>query len=183
MEKILEKAWDNITNVGSGVLSGFERTVTSLFGSSNARQIKKFQTRVDAINQLESRYESMSNEELANQTELFKARLSNGETTNDLLTEAFAVCREGGKRFLQMRHYDVQMIGGMVLHGGNVAEMVTGEGKTLVATLPTYLNALECRGVHVITVNDYLARRDMEWMAPLYMGLGLTVDNLSLIHI
>ena len=179
MEKILEKAWDNITNVGSGVLSGFERTVTSLFGSSNARQIKKFQTRVDAINQLESRYESMSNEELANQTELFKARLSNGETTNDLLTEAFAVCREGGKRFLQMRHYDVQMIGGMVLHGGNVAEMVTGEGKTLVATLPTYLNALECRGVHVITVNDYLARRDMEWMAPLYMGLGLTVGNIQ----
>jgi len=179
MEKILEKAWDNITNVGTGVLSGFERTVTSLFGSSNARQIKKFQTRVDAINQLESQYESMSNEELANLTELFKERLVNGETTDDLLTEAFAVCREGGKRFLQMRHYDVQMIGGMVLHGGNVAEMVTGEGKTLVATLPTYLNALEGRGVHVITVNDYLARRDMEWMAPLYMGLGLTVGNIQ----
>ena len=176
---ILEKAWDNITNVGTGVLSGFERTVTSLFGSSNARQIKKFQTRVDAINQLESRFEAMSNEELVNQTELFKERLSNGETTDDILTEAFAVCREGGKRFLQMRHYDVQMIGGMVLHGGNVAEMVTGEGKTLVATLPTYLNALEGRGVHVITVNDYLARRDMEWMAPLYMGLGLTVGNIQ----
>ncbi len=176
---ILEKAWDNITNVGTGVLSGFERTVTSLFGSSNARQIKKFQTRVDAINQLESRYEAMSNEELVKQTELFKERLSNGETTDDILTEAFAVCREGGKRFLQMRHYDVQMIGGMVLHGGNVAEMVTGEGKTLVATLPTYLNALESRGVHVITVNDYLARRDMEWMAPLYMGLGLTVGAIQ----
>jgi len=177
--EILEKAWDNITNVGTGVLSGFERTVTSLFGSSNARQIKKFQTRVDAINQLESQYEAMSNEELVNQTERFKERLANGETTDDILTEAFAVCREGGKRFLQMRHYDVQMIGGMVLHGGNVAEMVTGEGKTLVATLPTYLNALECRGVHVITVNDYLARRDMEWMAPLYMGLGLTVGNIQ----
>jgi len=156
-----------------------KRTITNLFGSSNARTVKKFQSRVDAITALEATYEKMSDEELRGQTALFRQRLEDGETTDDLLTEAFAVCREGGKRFLTMRHYDVQLIGGMVLHGGAVAEMVTGEGKTLVATLPAYLNALEARGVHVITVNDYLARRDMEWMAPLYMGLGLTVGNIQ----
>ena len=128
---------------------------------------------------LESTYEAMSDEQLPEQTERFKQRLRNGETTDDLLTEAFAVCREGGKRFLNMRHYDVQLIGGMVLHSGAVAEMVTGEGKTLVATLPAYLNALVGKGVHVVTVNDYLARRDMEWMAPLYMGLGLTVGAIQ----
>ena len=96
-----------------------------------------------------------------------------------MLVEAFAVCREAGRRFLGMRHYDVQLIGGMILHEGNIAEMVTGEGKTLVATLPAYLNALEGKGVHVVTVNDYLARRDMEWMGPLYIGLGLTVGAIQ----
>ncbi len=121
----------------------------------------------------------MTDEELRQQTERFKERLRHGETTDDIMIEAFAVCREGGKRFLDMRHYDVQMIGGMVLHSGSVAEMVTGEGKTLVATLPAYLNALMGKGVHVVTVNDYLARRDMEWMAPLYMGLGLTVGAIQ----
>ncbi len=178
MEK-LELLWDNTTAFFSGVARGVERTITNLFGSSNARQVKKFQTRVEAINALEGKYEKMSEEELRDQTRLFRQRLDDGETTDDILTEAFAVCREGGKRFLNMRHYDVQLIGGMVLHSGAVAEMVTGEGKTLVATLPAYLNALEQRGVHVITVNDYLARRDMEWMAPLYMGLGLTVGNIQ----
>ena len=178
MEK-LELLWDNTTHFVSGVVRNVERSITSLFGSSNARQVKKFQGRVDAIGALEPTYEKMSDEELANQTKLFMQRLRNGETTDDILTEAFAVCREGGKRFLNMRHYDVQLIGGMVLHSGAVAEMVTGEGKTLVATLPAYLNALEDRGVHVVTVNDYLARRDMEWMAPLYMGLGLTVGNIQ----
>jgi len=178
MEK-LELLWDNATHFCSGVARGVERTITNLFGSSNARTVKKFQSRVDAITALEATYEKMSDEELRGQTALFRQRLEDGETTDDLLTEAFAVCREGGKRFLTMRHYDVQLIGGMVLHGGAVAEMVTGEGKTLVATLPAYLNALEARGVHVITVNDYLARRDMEWMAPLYMGLGLTVGNIQ----
>jgi preprotein translocase subunit SecA len=178
MEK-LELLWDNTTHFFSGVVRNVERTITNLFGSSNARQVKKLQSRVDAITALESTYEKMTNEELVEQTRLFKERIKNGETTDDILTEAFAVCREGGKRFLGMRHYDVQLIGGMVLHGGNVAEMVTGEGKTLVATLPAYLNALEGRGVHVVTVNDYLARRDMEWMAPLYMGLGLTVGNIQ----
>ena len=177
--EFLEKVWDNTTHVCGGFVRGFERTVTNLFGSSNARQVKKFQAKVDAITQLEGKYEAMTDDELVAQTAEFQDRLAKGETTDDILVEAFAVCREGGKRFLQMRHYDVQMIGGMVLHSGSVAEMVTGEGKTLVATLPTYLNALERRGVHVITVNDYLARRDMEWMAPLYMGLGLTVSAIQ----
>jgi preprotein translocase subunit SecA len=175
----LELLWDNTTHFVSGVVRSVERTITNLFGSSNARQVKKLQSRVDAITSLEPTYEKMSDEELREQTQLFMQRLRNGETTDDLLTEAFAVCREGGKRFLDMRHYDVQLVGGMVLHSGAVAEMVTGEGKTLVATLPAYLNALENRGVHVVTVNDYLARRDMEWMAPLYMGLGLTVGNIQ----
>ena len=178
MEK-LELLWDNTTHFVSGVVRNIERTITNLFGSSNARQVKKFQGRVDAIGALEQTYEKMSDDELRNQTKQFMQRLRNGETTDDILTEAFAVCREGGKRFLGMRHYDVQLVGGMVLHSGAVAEMVTGEGKTLVATLPAYLNALEDRGVHVVTVNDYLARRDMEWMAPLYMGLGLTVGNIQ----
>ena len=175
----LELLWDNTTHFISGVVRSVERTITNLFGSSNARQVKKLQSRADAITALEPTYEKMSDEELREQTQLFMKRIRNGETTDDLLTEAFAVCREGGKRFLDMRHYDVQLIGGMVLHSGAVAEMVTGEGKTLVATLPAYLNALEERGVHVVTVNDYLARRDMEWMAPLYMGLGLTVGNIQ----
>ncbi|MEM7782724.1 MAG: preprotein translocase subunit SecA, partial [Planctomycetota bacterium] len=175
----LERLWDAFTHFMSGFVSSFEKLVTGLFGSSNARYIKKLQSKVDAIAALESRYEAMSDEELQKQTEQFKKRLRGGETTDDIIIEAFAVCREGGKRFLGMRHYDVQLIGGMVLHSGAVAEMVTGEGKTLVATLPAYLNALEGRGVHVVTVNDYLARRDMEWMAPLYMGLGLTVGAIQ----
>ena len=174
-----ETLWDSTADFFSGLLRGFEKLITGLFGSSNARQIKRLQERVEAINALEPTYAAMSDEELAEQTTLFKKRIRNGETTDDLMTEAFAVCREGGKRFLEMRHYDVQMIGGMVLHSGAVAEMVTGEGKTLVATLPAYLNALEARGVHVVTVNDYLARRDMEWMAPLYMGLGLSVGAIQ----
>ena len=126
--------------------------------------------KVQAINALEEKYQAYSDEQLTEQTAEFKQRLEAGETVDDLMVEAFALCREAGRRFLGMRHYDVQLIGGMILHEGNIAEMVTGEGKTLVATLPAYLNALEGKGVHVITVNDYLARRDMEWMAPLYSG-------------
>lgn len=177
--ELLERIWDFITHFFGSLVGGFERTITNLFGSSNARTVKKMQSRVDAINSLESKYEKLSDEQLRDETQKFKDRLKAGETLDDIMIEAFAVCREGGKRFLNMRHYDVQLIGGMVLHGGNVAEMVTGEGKTLVATLPAYLNALAGRGVHVITVNDYLARRDMEWMAPLYMGLGLTVNAIQ----
>lgn len=178
MEK-LEKIWELVSGFFAGILGGFERLVTSIFGSSNARYVKKLEEKVAAINELESKYKDLSDEELTEQTTLFRERLRNGETLDDILVEAFAVCREGGIRYLGMRHYDVQMIGGMVLHSGAIAEMVTGEGKTLVATLPTYLNAIDGKGVHVVTVNDYLARRDMEWMAPLYMGLGLTVGAIQ----
>ncbi len=174
-----EQLWDLLGVLFGGLLSKFERGVTAVFGSANARQVTRYQKRVDAINELEPKYEAMSDEELRRQTEVLRKRLRAGETLDDILEDAFAVCREGGKRFLGMRHYDVQLIGGMVLHFGGIAEMVTGEGKTLVATLPAYLNALEGKGVHVVTVNDYLARRDMEWMAPLYMNLGLTVNAIQ----
>src|SRR5208283_5069143 len=137
------------------------------------------QPTVAAINALEPTYQAMTDEELKEQTPKFQKRLAGGETLDDLLVEAFAVCREAGRRHLGMRHFDVQLMGGVVLHRGNIAEMVTGEGKTLVATLPAYLNALEGKGVHVVTVNDYLARRDMEWMGPLYLSLGLTVGAIQ----
>lgn len=176
---ILERIWELLGAFFGGLLQTFERGITRLFGSSNARYIRKLQTRVEAINSLEPRFQQMSNGELKEQTVKFRQRLAAGETLDDLLVEAFAAVREAGIRYLGMRHYDVQMIGGMVLHNGSIAEMITGEGKTLVATLPAYLNALEGKGVHVVTVNDYLARRDMEWMAPLYMGLGLTVGAIQ----
>jgi preprotein translocase subunit SecA len=177
--EVLERIWEILGVIFGGIGRAIERSITSLFGSSNARYIKKLQPKVDAINALEPKYQAMSDEQLKQQTKLFRERLAKGETLDDILVEAFAVCREAGRRFLGMRHYDVQLIGGMVLHSGNIAEMVTGEGKTLVATLPAYLNALEGKGVHVVTVNDYLARRDMEWMGPLYMGLGLTVGTIQ----
>jgi len=174
-----EQLWDLLGVLFGGLLSKFERAVTAIVGSANARQVARYSKRVEEINELESKYAAMSDEELRKQTDLLRKRLREGETLEDILVDAFAVCREGGKRFLSMRHYDVQLIGGMVLHFGGIAEMVTGEGKTLVATLPAYLNALEGKGVHVVTVNDYLARRDMEWMAPLYMNLGLTVNAIQ----
>ena len=174
-----ERIWEYIGLFFASLTGGVERTATTVFGSSNARFIRKQQGRVDAINALEPKYETMSDGELREQTDKFRDRLAAGETPDDILVECFAVCREAGRRWLEMRHYDVQLIGGMVLHSGTIAEMVTGEGKTLVATLPAYLNALEGKGVHVVTVNDYLARRDMEWMAPIYMGLGLTVGTIQ----
>ncbi|MCR9296627.1 MAG: preprotein translocase subunit SecA, partial [bacterium] len=177
--EFIERVWEGTGMFFSNLLQGVERTVTGVFGSSNARQIKRFEAIVQQINQLESGLQKLSDEQLRAKTDEFRARLADGQTLDDILVEAFAVCREGGRRFLNMRHYDVQMIGGIVLHNGMIAEMVTGEGKTLVATLPTYLNALAARGCHVVTVNDYLARRDMEWMAPLYMGLGLTVGAIQ----
>jgi len=177
--ELLERVWDGITVVCGNLMQGVERGIMALFGSANARHLKKLESKVAAINALEPRYQAMSDAELRDQTRIFRERLAGGETLDDLLIEAFAVCREAGRRFLNMRHFDVQLMGGMVLHSGNIAEMVTGEGKTLVATLPAYLNALEGRGVHVVTVNDYLARRDMEWMGPLYMGLGLTVGAIQ----
>ena len=177
--ELLERIWELIGLFFTGLTRGFERTITSLFGSSNARYIKRLQAKVEAINRLEPHFQSLSNDELKAQTIRFRERLAAGETLDDILIEAFAACREAGCRYLSMRHYDVQLIGGMVLHSGTIAEMVTGEGKTLVATLAAYLNALEGKGVHVVTVNDYLARRDMEWMGPLYMGLGLTVGAIQ----
>ncbi len=149
-----------------------------LFGTSNERTLRRLQPRVVAINALEDRIQRLSDTELQAKTAEFKERIDNGAPVDSLLVEAFAVCREAGRRSLRMRHYDVQLIGGMVLHNGAIAEMKTGEGKTLVATLPVYLNALTGKGVHVITVNDYLARRDAEWMGKLYNFLGLTVGTI-----
>ncbi|HTU26147.1 MAG TPA: preprotein translocase subunit SecA, partial [Pirellulales bacterium] len=177
--EILERIWELISGFFASIALGIERTITSLFGSSNARYIKKLQAKVERINALEPKFQALSDDELRGLTAEFRRRMAAGETLDDLLVEAFAATRESGRRFLGMRHYDVQMIGGMILHAGNIAEMVTGEGKTLVATLPCYLNALEGKGVHVVTVNDYLARRDMEWMGPLYMGLGMTVGAIQ----
>src|SRR5271163_1372754 len=146
-----------------------------LFGSSNERRIRTYRPRVEEINALESELEALSDEALRARTDAFKKQLAEGATLDDILVPAFATVREAGKRTLGQRHFDVQLIGGMVLHEGKIAEMKTGEGKTLVATLPAVLNALAGRGVHIVTVNDYLARRDAEWMSPLYRALGLSV--------
>ena len=175
----LERIWELLSNVAAGTGTRLERFLTGLFGSSNARHLRRLEAKIEAINSLEARYQAMTDAEMRGQTVEFKRRLAAGETIDDLLVEAFGLCREAGRRFLAMRHYDVQLIGGMVLHSGAIAEMITGEGKTLVATLPAYLNALDGKGVHVVTVNDYLARRDMEWMGPLYLGLGLTVGAIQ----
>ena len=152
-----------------------EGLLRKFVGSRNEREVRRIQPLVAAINALEPRISSLSDTELQSKTEEFKQRIANGSPVEDLLQEAFAVAREAGKRVLNMRHFDVQLIGGYVLHQGKIAEMKTGEGKTLVATLPAYLNALGGKGVHVVTVNDYLARRDAEWMGRLYKFLGLTV--------
>jgi preprotein translocase subunit SecA len=146
-----------------------------LFGSSNDRRIRAYRPRVDAINALEKELEALSDEALRARTDEFKKQLAEGASLDDILEPAFATVREAGKRTLGQRHFDVQLIGGMVLHEGKIAEMKTGEGKTLVATAPVYLNALAGRGVHVVTVNDYLAKRDAEWMGQIYKFLGLTV--------
>ena len=149
--------------------------LTKIFGSRNERLLKQYRRTVQQINALEPQMEALDDEALRAKTQEFKDRIAKGETVDQILPEAFAVVREGGKRALKMRHFDVQLIGGMVLNAGKVAEMRTGEGKTLMATLPVYLNALTGKGVHVVTVNDYLARRDAEWMARLYNFLGLSV--------
>jgi preprotein translocase subunit SecA len=152
-----------------------DATLAKIFGTRNEREIKRLRPLVAAINDLEPGLQQLSDAELAQKTADFKQRIENGEPLDDLLMEAFAVCREAGRRVLNMRHFDVQLIGGVVLHRGRIAEMRTGEGKTLVATLPCYLNALEGKGVHVVTVNDYLAKRDAEWMGRIYKFLGLSV--------
>ena len=156
-------------------LGGFAR---KLFGSEQDRKVKRYRPRVEAINAMEERMEAMSDDELKAQTPALKARLEAGETLDDILPEAFATVREASKRVLGMRPFDVQLIGGMILHEGKIAEMRTGEGKTLVATMPVYLNALEGKGVHVVTVNDYLAPRDCAWMGQLYNWLGLSTGTI-----
>ena len=148
--------------------------LTALFGDYSAKEVKRVRKISDKVLNLESKYQEMSDKELASQTEILKGRLADGETLDDILPDAFAVCREGAWRVLGMKHFEVQIIGGIVLHQGRIAEMKTGEGKTLVATLPAYLNALTGKGVHIVTVNDYLAKRDCEWMGKLYRFLGLS---------
>ena len=152
------------------------KLLTSIFGSRNDRLLKQYRTVVQKINALEPVFEALDDAALRAKTDEWRQRVSEGGAKlEDLLPEAFAAVREAGKRSLKMRHFDVQLIGGMALHDGKIAEMRTGEGKTLMATLPVYLNALAGKGVHVVTVNDYLARRDAEWMGRLYSFLGLSV--------
>ena len=183
---------DKVGDAFNVVLGGAERFITGLFGSSNERRVKAIGfTRdkpgnsiifpgsvLDRINQLEPDLEKLSDAELRETASRLRRRLADGQTLDDLVPDAFAAVREAGKRYLKMRHYDVQMVGGYILHQGMIAEMVTGEGKTLVASLPAFLNAV-AGSVHVITVNDYLAQRDMEWMGPLHMGLGLTIGAIQ----
>ena len=177
--EVLTEIWDKTTDAFSAVSEGISEGLIRLFGSSNERRIRQMRPLVAQINELEPGMRALSDEDLRVKTQEFRGRRAQGESLEDLLPEAFAACRESGRRFLNMRHFDVQLMGGVILHGGNIAEMVTGEGKTLVATLAAYLNALEGRGVHVVTVNDYLARRDAEWMSPLFHGLGMTVGAIQ----
>src|SRR5574343_426123 len=169
-----------ISRIFTGTSLMISGLLKSLFGSRNDRLLKTYHKQVERINALEPAVAALDDAALQAKTAEFRTRLAGGETLDALLPEAFAVVREASKRVLGMRHFDVQLVGGMVLHYGKIAEMRTGEGKTLVSTLPAYLNALAGNGVHVVTVNDYLARRDAEWMARLHSWLGLTVGcNLA----
>ncbi|MFM1802215.1 MAG: hypothetical protein RJA81_1567 [Planctomycetota bacterium] len=176
---LLTDLWDKTTDTASAVTEWLSNGLVRLVGNSNERVIRKHRATAALVNEFEPKITALSDLELKEKTIEFRRRLADGQTLDDILPEAFAVCREAGRRFLNMRHYDVQLIGGMVLHGGNIAEMITGEGKTLVATLAAYLNALEGKGVHVVTVNDYLARRDAEWMSPLFRALGMTIGAIQ----
>src|SRR5450759_4751788 len=153
--------------------------LTKLLSFGEGKQLREYEALVPSINELEPEMQSLSDDELAGKTVEFRQRFADGETLEDLLPEAFAACREAAVRSLGMRHFDVQLVGGMVLHRGQISEMKTGEGKTLVATLPVYLNGIAGRGVHVVTVNDYLAKRDSEWMGRVYKQLGLTVGIIQ----
>src|SRR5580700_2467848 len=146
----------------------FDKILAKIFGTKHGREVKAMSPIIESINAMAPQMEALSNEELAAQTAAFREQLAQGATLDDLLVPAFAAVREAGRRFVNMRHFDVQLIGGIVLHRGKISEMKTGEGKTLVATLPVYLNALAGKGVHVVTVNDYLAKRDSEWMGRIY---------------
>src|SRR5580658_7560823 len=152
----------------------FDTVMKRVFGSSNDRRLKGYRPMIAAINALEPEFEALTDDQLRDKTEEFRAELKTGKSLDDLIPPAFAAVREAAKRTLKQRHFDVQLIGGLVLHEGAIAEMRTGEGKTLVATLAVYLNALAGKGVHVVTVNDYLARRDSSWMGEIYSFLGLT---------
>src|SRR5512138_643981 len=156
-----------------------QKLLAKVVGTQNERELKRLRPLVARINALEPSVQGLSDEALRQKTVEFRQRFANGETLDQLMPEAFAVVRETGRRVLNMRHFDVQLVGGAVLHSGKIAEMKTGEGKTLVATLPAYLNALEGKGVHVVTVNDYLARRDSEWMGRIYRFLGMTVGVIQ----
>ena len=155
------------------------KLLAKVIGTQDARELKRLYPRVAEINAFEPQTQAMTGDQLREKTIEFRRRVAEGESLEDLLAEAFAVVREAGRRVLNMRHFDVQLIGGMVLHSGKIAEMKTGEGKTLVATLPAYLNALAGKGVHVVTVNDYLARRDSEWMGRVYRFLGMSVGVIQ----
>ena len=150
-----------------------------LFGDHSKKEVKKVRPIADKVLALEETYAAMDEATLRHQTDVLKARLAKGETLDDILPDAYAVCREASWRVLGMKHFPVQVIGGIILHQGRIAEMRTGEGKTLVATLPAYLNALTGKGVHIVTVNDYLARRDSEWMGKVYRYLGLSVGLIA----
>src|SRR5262249_45698455 len=187
--------WEKLGDGLSAVSEATSSFLTRLFGSSNERAVRKLgylRSRdphtpptitpgsvIDQVGKLEEQMRALSDAELKESTAKFRPRLANGETLDDLLSEAFAACREAGRRTKNMRHFDVQILGGGVLHQGNIAEMVTGEGKTLVATLPAFLNGLTGKGVHVVTVNDYLARRDCEWMLPIYRALGMEAGYIQ----
>jgi len=177
--ELLSEIWDKTTDALTAFSEGVSEGLVRLFGSSNERKIRQMRSLVAQINELEPGMTALSEDELRAKTQELRQRRMAGESLDDLLPEAFAAARESGRRYLNMRHFDVQLMGGVVLHGGNISEMVTGEGKTLVATLAAYLNALDGRSVHVVTVNDYLARRDAEWMSPLFRGLGMTVGAIQ----
>ena len=155
------------------------RLLDKILGTSQDRLKKKYQSLIDQVNGLEREFERFTDAELRTQTDVFRKQLNGGKSEEDILPEVFAAVREAAKRTLGQRHFDVQIMGGAVLHQGKIAEMKTGEGKTLVATLPAYLNALSGKGVHIVTVNDYLARRDPVWMGPIFDKLGLTVGCLQ----
>ena len=158
---------------------GFGKLTKKVFGTPNDRKIKATRSTVEKINALEAEFEKLSDEELIAKTEEFRKRVADGEALDAILPEAFANCREAAKRALGLRAFDTQLLGGIFLHEGNISEMKTGEGKTLMATLAAYLNALPAKGVHVVTVNDYLATRDADWMRPVYEFLGLTVGSIA----
>jgi preprotein translocase subunit SecA len=177
--ELLSEIWDKTTDAFTAFSEGVSEGLVRLFGSSNERKVRHMRSMVEQVSALEPAMKALSAEALKEKTTELRRRRAEGETLDELLVEAFAAARESGRRYLNMRHFDVQLMGGYVLHGGNIAEMVTGEGKTLVATLAAYLNALDGKGVHIVTVNDYLARRDAEWMSPLFRGLGMTVGAIQ----